>query len=235
MKQTGLLFALLLIPLMELKAQPDSSNTIQEQHVVDSLTALSGIFVTDSTNLNPYVGIGCIVPPKIDFNIFKYLSLTPLKHYVFISPYTTEGAAIDIKRGKPQVLFSGKPGSMPDFTSSGDKAFQKKYGVTFFSQGLLHSLDKDNEADYNQAIFNYLDKKYGKGWRYELRHDAIGFDAPEQQIPEIKEASFLPFQTNSAKSLDPETDTSILWYVLPTSGFALLLSLYFIIRQKRKK
>jgi hypothetical protein len=32
--------------------------------------------------------------------------------------------------------------------------------------------------------------------------------------------------------VDPETETSILWYILPTSGFALLLALYFIKRKK---
>ncbi len=35
-----------------------------------------------------------------------------------------------------------------------------------------------------------------------------------------------------ADTLNPETETSIWWYVLPTSGFALLLSLYFIKRKK---
>ncbi|WP_343633846.1 LPXTG cell wall anchor domain-containing protein [Fluviicola sp.] len=39
----------------------------------------------------------------------------------------------------------------------------------------------------------------------------------------------------AAAVTDPETDTSILWYILPTSGFALLLSLYFIIKRRRKK
>ena len=39
----------------------------------------------------------------------------------------------------------------------------------------------------------------------------------------------------TAEVIDPETETSMLWYILPTSGFALLLSLYFIIRQKKKK
>jgi LPXTG-motif cell wall-anchored protein len=42
------------------------------------------------------------------------------------------------------------------------------------------------------------------------------------------------FLIQVSEAVSPETDTSVWWYVLPTSGFALLLSLYFIIKRKRK-
>lgn len=58
----------------------------------------------------------------------------------------------------------------------------------------------------------------------------------EHDLPDFKDIlmkySFLILAT---EVIDPETETSMLWYILPTSGFALLLSLYFIIRQKKKK
>jgi hypothetical protein len=202
----------------------------------------NGPFVIDQNRWDPYQKIGCIVPPKLEINLFKYLPTPDTKSFHSISPYNAEGAETAIKKAKTRILFPGGFGGMPDFSSPADKAFQTKYDVEFFSQGCVHSGENENEAAYNQVVFKYLDKKYGKAWRYELRDDAIGFDAPEPLIKtqEIKEAAILPIQIGGTKYLepeafDPETETSILWYILPTSGFALLLSLYFIIRQKKKK
>lgn len=128
---------------------------------------------------------------------------------------------------------------MPDFNSELDKTFQNKYHVTFLSQGCVRWGENENEAAYNQVIFKYLDKKYGKAWRYELRDDAIGFDAPEsitEAAPKLASPLALqianPTHSTNSKSTNPDSETSIWWYVLPTSGFALLLSLYFIKRKK---
>lgn len=74
--------------------------------------------------------------------------------------------------------------------------------------------------------------------------DAIGFEAPERIIEIKTELSGL---TSLASLLVPENETntansplnssnpenSIWWYIMPTSGFALLLALYFI-RRRRK-
>lgn len=37
-----------------------------------------------------------------------------------------------------------------------------------------------------------------------------------------------------ADTLTSDPETSIWWYILPTSGFALLLSLYFIVKRRKK-
>jgi hypothetical protein len=51
-----------------------------------------------------------------------------------------------------------------------DTIFEKKYNVKYWS--LEYSTLNDNE--YNQIIFEYLDKKFGKDWRNEIRPDAVG-------------------------------------------------------------
>ncbi|MNV02840.1 hypothetical protein D3C71_930800 [compost metagenome] len=185
---------------------------------------------------------GCIVPMKIDtFNFGQFINLHPSQIYcVLFSRYNKAGALQDIKKHEMQILFSGGFGGMPDFSSAEDQLFQKRYGVTFHSQGCLHSGEGENETEYNQTIFAYLDKTYGAKWRSELRNDAIGFEAPEK-TPEIREltglASLLVPENNTTTGKTPSGDSdpesSILWYIMPTSGFALLLALYFI--QKRRK
>ena len=56
-----------------------------------------------------------------------------------------------------------------------DYEFQNKYSVTFLSQGCIRNGIDENEEAYNKVVFAFLDKKYGKKWRYEIRTDAIGF------------------------------------------------------------
>ncbi len=194
----------------------------------------------------PFPFPGCIVPMKIDtFNLGKFLHFNSSQIFcLFYSRYNKAGALQDIKKHEMQILFSGGFGGMPDFSSAEDQLFQKRYGLTFHSQGCLRSGEGENEAEYNQTIFAYLDKTYGTKWRYELRKDAIGFEAPEG-ITEIK--TELSGLTSLASLLVPENETntgkspmsssspenSIWWYIMPTSGFALLLALYFI--KKRRK
>ncbi|MNJ90881.1 hypothetical protein D3C87_85210 [compost metagenome] len=176
----------------------------------------------------------CIIPPKWDtFNIAHFYPTI-----FFESRYNAKGAPADLKSGTAQILFSGGLGGMPDFTSEKDNQFQRKYGVEFFSQGCVHMGPNEDETAYNRAIFAYLDKKFGEMWRYELRNDAIGFEAPEltyNPAELVSSASILvaSLEKPSGKTANPETETAVWWYVLPTSGFALLLSLYWIIKRKQ--
>lgn len=182
----------------------------------------------------------CIFSMKWDaFDISKFLDFNQIIAG-FYSHYNKAGALQDIKKHEMQILFSGGLGGMPDFSSAEDRIFQKRYGVVFHSQGCIHSGEGENEAEYNQTIFAYLDKTYGPKWRYELRSDAIGFEAPPE-IPDFKEltttaALLVPESNNndgktSANYSNPED--SIWWYIMPTSGFALLLALYFVKRRKK--
>ena len=90
------------------------------------------------------------------------------------SDFNIEGAKKDIKKENIRILFSGGFGGMPDFDNKKDIAFQKKYSIEFFSQGCIRIGMDGNEEEYNQTIFTYLDKKYGKKWRIEIRDGAIG-------------------------------------------------------------
>lgn len=53
-----------------------------------------------------------------------------------------------------------------------DTLFEHIYNLKYISRGCTRS-SNDNETEYNQTIFNYLDKKYGKAWRREVRQDII--------------------------------------------------------------
>lgn len=183
---------------------------------------------------------GCIVPMKLDtFNFGKFLNFNQLICNLY-SRYNKSGALQDIKKHDMQILFSGGFGGIPDFSSAEDQLFQKRYGVIFHSQGCVHFGTEENESEYNQTIFAYLDKTYGSKWRYELRSDAIGFEAPVE-IPDIQElsalASLLVPENNTSSEKTPmshsDPEDSVWWYVMPTSGFALLLALYFVKRRKK--
>lgn len=95
--------------------------------------------------------------------------------YKVKSDYNTQGAKKDIVNGNIRILFSGGFGGMPDFNNEDDLAFQKKYGVKFYSLGCFRGGDDENQEAYNNRIFKYLDEKFGKTWRIEIRKDAIGF------------------------------------------------------------
>jgi hypothetical protein len=242
MKRIYLIIAFFQILSTELIAQQDSLlNT--DAVITTEKDSISGVLPV-STTLDSSYFTGrkyppCIMPmypDTIRFNPFLVDYL--IKSYAIVSHYNESGAEDDIKEGKLRILFPGGFGGMPDFSSIADKEFQKKYRVEFFSQGCLRSGEHEDEAGYNQVIFDYLDKKYGRAWRYELRDDAIGFKTPasiSEAVPKL--ASPLTLQiANPVRSPKTESnqdpETSIWWYVLPTSGFALLLSLYFIKRKK---
>lgn len=55
-----------------------------------------------------------------------------------------------------------------------DEIFENKYKVYYYEFGCTspeHSLVKT----YNNQVFIFLDKKFGKGWRKKIRKDIIGF------------------------------------------------------------
>ncbi|MGV3612172.1 MAG: hypothetical protein ACO1N0_14530 [Fluviicola sp.] len=239
MKLTFLLACFFSFVSIKLNAQTDSLTS------KDSLLPVT-ISISDSLSINTtlYIPTSDYYPTLGPWYSDSKLDLS--KIYVanikFESPYTPKGARKDLKNGKPVILFHGGFGGMPDFSSEQDKAFQRKYGVEFFSQGCMRMPDDDEEG-YNQVIFDYLDKKYGVGWKYDLRYDAIGFDKPEKPVISICSISNLDsplanYLANPkgayAPSPNPETETSVWWYILPTSGFALLFSLYLLIKRRKK-
>lgn len=60
-----------------------------------------------------------------------------------------------------------------------DKIFEKKYNINFYEQGCIGS---NCAKKYNQVIFDYLLKKYGKKWIKQIRRDTIGFKDWKKQL-----------------------------------------------------
>ena len=75
-----------------------------------------------------------------------------------------------IKIGKINLLLSG--GIAPVVYQS-DKKFSKKYNLNFVEFG-CEAVAEESLYEYNKTVFEYLDKKYGKKWRKEIRKDIIG-------------------------------------------------------------
>jgi hypothetical protein len=228
MKRICILLLFLPGSVTRLSAQQDYS----EEAGKDSIDMPEVTLKLDSTYYPP-----CIIPWE-----YEEIVKTPILAYNFFrlnSGCHAKGAKKDLQRGKAIIWF---PGGITgcDFSSKADQEFQKKYGVQFISPGCSRIGDEGPEA-YNKVIFQYLDKKYGTGWRDELRTDAKGFVPPTTADVTAKTEQLSPLSLQLAHQgkilasiVSPETDTSVWWYVLPTSGFALLLSLYFIIKRKRK-
>jgi hypothetical protein len=122
----------------------------------------SGYFIIDTT-------INSVSNP---LNLkFELINDTSYIYQISLSKYNKKGALEDIKRGKIQLLLPGGLISSPTF--SNDSVFKEKYKLTFKSQGCVR-LNGENEKAYNLEVFKYLDLKYGKTWRDEIRKDVIG-------------------------------------------------------------
>ena len=137
---------------------------IMKKHLTKFLTAFICILTLE---LNAQSKIDT-TDTDIKFDITKEISKQ------LTSDYNAIGARKDIKKKNIRILFPGGFGGMPDFDNQKDIDFQKKYSVDFFSQGCIRMGEDENEEEYNLTIFKYLDKKFGKSWRSEIRSDAIG-------------------------------------------------------------
>jgi len=91
---------------------------------------------------------------------------------MFVSNCTVNGkvAEYEIKKGNPRLLILG--GIAPVFYR-GQEKFEKKYRVKYYDFG-CDVPARECAVDYNKKIFEYLDRKYGKGWRKEVRNDVEG-------------------------------------------------------------
>jgi hypothetical protein len=212
---------------MRVNAQEENS----EQPKKDSMSVvLSTTIKLDSIYYPP-----CILPlepePKAH-SLFKNLTSV-----VFDFGCSAQGARNDLKKGDPKLWFSGGIIGC-DFSSKADQEFQHKYHLHFVSPGCSRFGNEDPEA-YNEVIFEYLDKKYGKGWRDELRIDAIGFKAPRTNIFAQKIIRDLPLpqianptDSKDINSSNTEMEISFWWYAIPISGIVLLLLFLYLFKNK---
>ncbi|KGO85210.1 FEKKY domain-containing protein [Flavobacterium suncheonense] len=81
-----------------------------------------------------------------------------------------EIAEIDIQNKKPRLLLIGS--IAPIFYSNQGK-FEKKYEIKYYDFGCTPP-SEECVIQYNKTVFDYLDKKYGRKWRKEVRKDVIG-------------------------------------------------------------
>ena len=79
-------------------------------------------------------------------------------------------AESDIKNGKPRLLLCG--GIAPVFYSDQSKT-EKKYKFEYLDFGCA-SPPTECIIQYNQVIFDYFDKTYGRQWRRQVRKDIVG-------------------------------------------------------------
>lgn len=91
-------------------------------------------------------------------------------HFI-LSSFNKHSALQDIKNDEVKLLLPGGIISSPRL--AGDAKFEKKYNIKFLSQGCVR-YPGENQTEYNQEIFKYLDEKYGSSWRKTIRNDVIG-------------------------------------------------------------
>lgn len=76
----------------------------------------------------------------------------------------------DIKKGKINFLIQG--GIVSTYVK-GQNVFEQKYKLKYFDFGCV--VPKEIcIADYNAVVGQYLDQKFGKNWRKEVRKDING-------------------------------------------------------------
>jgi len=85
-------------------------------------------------------------------------------------PVNKEVAEIDISNNEPRLLIAG--GIAPVFYEDQEE-FEQKYHIKYEIYGCVIPARECMEQ-YNTRIFEYLDSKYGKKWRKEVRKDVIG-------------------------------------------------------------
>ena len=76
----------------------------------------------------------------------------------------------DIVHAEPRLLLAS---GIAPMAYSNQASFNKKYKVKYYDFGC----DAPNQQciiRYNQMVFKYLDTKYGRRWRAEVRKDVVG-------------------------------------------------------------
>jgi hypothetical protein len=82
--------------------------------------------------------------------------------------YSAERAESDWKNGIANLLLVGS--IAPIGNSSSDNRFEKKFRIKYFDFGCEPPIDECIKQ-YNQRIFELMDKKYGMKWRKKVRSD----------------------------------------------------------------
>jgi hypothetical protein len=135
-------------------------------------TDTSGNFIIDldSTNNIPLLffspEVGWVAMENLHFHKD---SIVVIK----LTPECPDVAEKDIKENKIKLFIASGPFSpLPTKT---DHDFEKKYKVEYYGAGdCTHTIATDCLVTYNQTVFLYLDKKFGKGWRNKANKNVYG-------------------------------------------------------------
>ena len=123
------------------------------------------ITLKDSANVR--IGVDCGLE-GYDYKTISY-SDTLIIFYIgtLCNTYNVETAKRDIKENKLCLLFNGIMSDIP--LSKADEAFEKKYNIQY-----VNFLDAPQWNDcirlYNGEIGRFLDEKFGKSWRKEIKY-----------------------------------------------------------------
>jgi len=84
--------------------------------------------------------------------------------------YSIKLANADLKRGSIKFLLRG--GIVSTYVK-GQEIFEKKYGIAYAEFGCVMPVNISIN-DYNKVVASFMDRKYGKDWRKEVRNDIQG-------------------------------------------------------------
>ncbi|KRT13451.1 hypothetical protein ASU31_24440 [Pedobacter ginsenosidimutans] len=84
--------------------------------------------------------------------------------------YSIKLANADLKRGRVKFLLRG--GIVSTYVK-GQELFEKKYGIAYSEFGCVMPVNISIN-DYNKVVASFMDRKYGKDWRKEVRGDIQG-------------------------------------------------------------
>jgi hypothetical protein len=113
---------------------------------------------------NDYVTIDTVVTISSE-------SLSELQLKLFKKPCDYD-ALRDINDSKLKILISS--GTSPRINNKGDNAFERKFEIKYVVLGDSGPESWNCLEKYNDTVYEFLDKKYGKRWRKTVRDDAIG-------------------------------------------------------------
>jgi len=84
--------------------------------------------------------------------------------------YSIKLANADLKKGNVKFLLRG--GIVSTYIK-GQEIFEKKYGIAYSEFGCVMPVNISIN-DYNKVVASFMDRKYGKDWRKEVRSDIQG-------------------------------------------------------------
>ncbi|GAB2551699.1 FEKKY domain-containing protein [Spirosoma aerophilum] len=86
------------------------------------------------------------------------------------SGYNAQAAERDIADGKPKLLLQG---GIVSVIRAGDAAIEKQFSIAYADFGCVRPAEDRCLRAYSEVVFAYLDKKYGKAWRTQVRKDVL--------------------------------------------------------------